>query len=146
MKQLIKSAPEYVVAVKGEVVIRPEGMINPNLPTGYIDVNAKELVILNKSKTPPFYISDNVDVDETIRLKYRYLDLRRPEMQRNIILRHKTIKAIRDFLDKHGFLEIETPILTKSTPEGARDYLVPSRVQPGKFLPCLNLLRFLNSY
>jgi len=128
-----KIRSEYVVAVKGEVVIRPEGMINPNLPTGYIDVNAKELVILNKSKTPPFYISDNVDVDETIRLKYRYLDLRRPEMQRNIILRHKTIKAIRDFLDKHGFLEIETPILTKSTPEGARDYLVPSRVQPGKF-------------
>ncbi|NLT96184.1 MAG: aspartate--tRNA ligase [Clostridia bacterium] len=124
---------EYVIAVKGEVVLRPEGMINPNLATGHIDLAAKELVVLNKSKTPPFYISDDVDVDEMLRLKYRYLDLRRPVMQKNIILRHKTIKAIRDFLDQHGFLEIETPILTKSTPEGARDYLVPSRVNPGKF-------------
>jgi len=124
---------EYVIAVKGEVVLRPEGMINPNLATGHIDLAAKELVVLNKSKTPPFYISDDVDVDEVLRLKYRYLDLRRPVMQKNIILRHKTIKAIRDFLDQHGFLEIETPILTKSTPEGARDYLVPSRVNPGKF-------------
>ena len=91
------------------------------------------MVILNKAKTPPFYISNEVEVDETIRLKYRYLDLRRPEMQQNIILRHKTIKAIRDYLDQHDFLEIETPILTKSTPEGARDYLVPSRVNPGSF-------------
>lgn len=124
---------EYVIAVKGEVVLRPEGMINPNLATGHIDLAAKELVVLNKSKTPPFYISDDVDVDEMLRLKYRYLDLRRPVMQKNIILRHKTIKTIRDFLDQHGFLEIETPILTKSTPEGARDYLVPSRVNPGKF-------------
>lgn len=128
-----KIRSEYVIAVKGEVVLRPEGMVNPNIATGYIDIMAKELVILNKAKTPPFYIADDIDVDEMIRLKYRYLDLRRPEMQKNIILRHKTIKAIRDFLDKHDFLEIETPILTKSTPEGARDYLVPSRVNPGKF-------------
>jgi len=124
---------EFVIAVRGEVVLRPEGMINEKLATGYIDVKAKELVILNKAKTPPFYISNDLDVDEMIRLKYRYLDLRRPEMQKNIILRHKTIKAIRDFLDNNDFLEIETPILTKSTPEGARDYLVPSRVHEGKF-------------
>jgi len=128
-----KIRSEYVIAVKGEVVLRPDGMINPNIATGYIDIMAKELVILNKAKTPPFYIADDLDVDEMIRLKYRYLDLRRPEMQRNIMLRHKTIKAIRDFLDKNDFLEIETPILTKSSPEGARDYLVPSRVHEGKF-------------
>lgn len=128
-----KIRSEYVIAVKGEVVLRPEGMINPNIATGHIDIMAKDLVILNKAKTPPFYIADELDVDETIRLKYRYLDLRRPEMQKNIILRHKTVKAIRDFLDKKDFLEIETPILTKSTPEGARDYLVPSRVNDGKF-------------
>ncbi|MGI6225125.1 MAG: aspartate--tRNA ligase [Peptococcales bacterium] len=128
-----KIRSEYVIAVKGEVVLRPEGMINPNIATGHIDIMAKELVILNKAKTPPFYLADNVDVDETLRLKYRYLDLRRPEMQKNLILRHKTIKAIRDFLDNRDFLEIETPILTRSTPEGARDYLVPSRVNEGKF-------------
>lgn len=124
---------EYVIAVKGTVVARPEGMINPNLATGDIDVVAKEMVILNKAKTPPFYIMDNVDVDENLRLKYRYLDLRRPEMLNNIKLRHKVIKAMRDFLDEKDFLEIETPILMKSTPEGARDYLVPSRVNDGKF-------------
>ncbi|KJS83900.1 MAG: aspartyl-tRNA synthetase [Peptococcaceae bacterium BICA1-8] len=124
---------EFVIAVKGEVILRPEGMINPNIASGYIELIAKELVILNKAKTPPFYIADEVEVDELIRLKYRYLDLRRPEMQKNIILRHKTVKTIRDFLDKYDFLEIETPILTKSTPEGARDYLVPSRIHEGKF-------------
>lgn len=124
---------EYVIAVKGSVVVRPEGMINPNLATGDIDVSASEMVILNKAKTPPFYITDGVDVDENLRLKYRYLDLRRPEMQRNLMLRHQVIKSIRDFLDEHDFLEIETPILMKSTPEGARDYLVPSRVNEGKF-------------
>jgi len=128
-----KIRSEFVIAVKGEVILRPEGMINPNIASGYIEIIAKELVILNKAKTPPFYIADELDVDEIIRLKYRYLDLRRPEMQKNIILRHKTVKAIRDFLDKYDFLEIETPILTKSTPEGARDYLVPSRIQEGKF-------------
>ncbi|SMB95667.1 aspartyl-tRNA synthetase [Desulfonispora thiosulfatigenes DSM 11270] len=124
---------EYVIAIKGKVVLRPEGTINENLATGYVDVMASELEILNTSKTPPFAINDNVEVDEMIRLKYRYLDLRRPEMQNTLVLRHKMIKAIRDFLDRKEFLEIETPILTKSTPEGARDYLVPSRVNPGDF-------------
>jgi len=124
---------EYVIAVKGKVSARPEGTINPNLATGEVEVYASELRILNKAKTPPFYISDDADVDETIRLKYRYLDLRRAEMQKTLILRHKTAKAMRDFLDKHNFLEIETPMLTKSSPEGARDYLVPSRVNPGEF-------------
>ncbi|MFZ5943332.1 MAG: aspartate--tRNA ligase [Bacillota bacterium] len=128
-----KIRSEYVITVKGNVVLRPEGMVNKNIATGYIDLMADELVILNKAKTPPFYIADEVEVDEMIRLKYRYLDLRRPHMQKNIILRHKTIKAIRDFLDNRDFLEIETPILTKSSPEGARDYLVPSRIQEGKF-------------
>ncbi|GAB4260299.1 aspartate--tRNA ligase [Thermincola ferriacetica] len=129
--EIIRS--EYVLAVRGQVVARPEGTVNENLPTGEIDVNCLEVRILNKAKTPPFYIEEDVDVDENLRLKYRYLDLRRPDMQRNMILRHKTTMAIREFLDKAGFLEIETPMLTKSTPEGARDYLVPSRVNPGKF-------------
>lgn len=124
---------EYVLAVKGKVTARPSGTINHNLTTGEIEIYATDLKILNKAKTPPFYISDDVEVDETIRLKYRYLDLRRTEMQKSLILRHKTTKAIRDFLDKHNFLEIETPMLTKSSPEGARDYLVPSRVNPGEF-------------
>lgn len=124
---------EYVIAVRGEIVLRPEGTINEDLVSGYIEIMAEELVVLNKSKTPPFYINDDVEVDEMIRLKYRYLDLRRPEMQNNLILRHKVVKSIRDFLDQNDFLEIETPILTKSTPEGARDYLVPSRVNPGQF-------------
>ena len=124
---------EYVIAVKGTVVLRPEGTINENLATGYVDVMATELEILNPSKTPPFALKDEVEVDEMIRLKYRYLDLRRPEMQKTLVLRHKIIKSIRDFLDRKEYLEIETPILTKSTPEGARDYLVPSRVNPGEF-------------
>lgn len=124
---------EFVLAIKGEVVLRPEGMINENLASGEIDVVAKEMVILNKAKTPPFYITDDVDVDENIRLKYRYLDLRRPAMKENMVLRHKVIKAMRDYMDQHNFLEIETPILMKSTPEGARDYLVPSRVHEGAF-------------
>ncbi len=124
---------EYVLAVRGKVVPRPEGTVNEKLPTGEIDVECSEVRILNKAKTPPFYIEEDVDVDENLRLKYRYLDLRRPDMQSNIILRHKTAVAIRRFLDEAGFLEIETPMLTKSTPEGARDYLVPSRVNPGKF-------------
>lgn len=124
---------EYVIAIVGKVEARPEGTVNSNLPTGEVDVYATKVIILNKAKTPPFYIQDNVDVDENLRLKYRYLDLRRPEMQQALILRHKVVKSIRDYLDNRGFLEIETPMLTKSTPEGARDYLVPSRVNPGKF-------------
>lgn len=124
---------EYVLAVRGVVAPRPEGTINSNLVTGEIEVYASQLEILNAAKNPPFYIIDNVDVDENVRLKYRYLDLRRPEMQQTLMLRHKVNKIMRDFLDTEGFVEIETPMLTKSTPEGARDYLVPSRVHPGEF-------------
>jgi len=124
---------EYVLQVSGTIRARPEGLINPDIPTGEIEVVAHEVRILNTAKTPPFYIYDDSPVDELLRLKYRYLDLRRQRMQRNIILRHRVIKYIRDFLDAQGFIEIETPILFKTTPEGARDYLVPSRVHPGKF-------------
>ena len=124
---------EYVLCVRGKITKRDEEAINPNLPTGAYEMYCEELRVLNSAKTPPFYIQDNIDVDENIRLKYRYLDLRRPEMQRNLILRHKVTKAMRDFFDSRDFLEIETPMLTKSTPEGARDYLVPSRVNAGTF-------------
>ncbi|HET6454155.1 MAG TPA: amino acid--tRNA ligase-related protein, partial [Armatimonadota bacterium] len=124
---------EYVLSVQGKVRQRPEGTENPKLATGDIEIAAEQITILNASKTPPFPISDEVDVDELIRLKYRYLDLRRPVMQEKLVLRHNVIKIIRDFLDGRGFLEIETPILIKSTPEGARDYLVPSRLYPGHF-------------
>lgn len=124
---------EYVIKVHGIVRLRSEETINPNLATGEVEVVAKELEVLNSAKTPPFYIQDGIDVDENLRLKYRYLDLRRPEMQRNLMLRHKVTKLMRDYMDNHDFCEIETPMLTKSTPEGARDYLVPSRVNPGKF-------------
>ena len=124
---------EYVIKVSGKVSLRDEATVNANIATGAIEVMAEEIEVLNAAKTPPFYIQDNIDTDENLRLKYRYLDLRRPEMQRNIILRHKVTKLMRDYLDTRNFLEIETPMLTKSTPEGARDYLVPSRVNPGKF-------------
>jgi aspartyl-tRNA synthetase len=124
---------EYVLQVKGRVRARPDDMVNPNLDTGEIELVAQEVTILNTAKTPPFYIYDDKPVDELVRMQYRYLDLRRARMQRNIILRHRVIKHIRDFLDARGFVEIETPILFKSTPEGARDYLVPSRVHPGEF-------------
>ena len=124
---------EWVVQVKGTVRVRPPGSENPAMETGMIEVSADEATVLNPSLTPPFYISDDVEVDESLRLRYRYLDLRRPAMLRNLVLRHKVVKYIRDFLSDRDFLEIETPILIKSTPEGARDYLVPSRMQPGNF-------------
>lgn len=125
---------EYVLQVSGAVRVRPEGTANPELATGDIDIVADEIVILNRSKTPPFYINKDEGVlDEALRMRHRYLDLRRETMQQNIILRHRTIKFIRDFLDGEDFLEVETPILFKTTPEGARDFLVPSRLQPGLF-------------
>ncbi|TWH60616.1 aspartyl-tRNA synthetase [Desulfitobacterium sp. LBE] len=124
---------EYVVAIKGKVRPRPEGATNPNLETGEIEVVAESLTILNGAKTPPFYIQDDVDVDEMVRLKYRYLDLRRPEMQQVFKIRHQITQVMRNFFDSQGFYEIETPMLIKSSPEGARDYLVPSRVHPGEF-------------
>jgi len=124
---------EYVIQVTGDVSRRPPGTENPKLPTGEIEIVAKEAEILNTAKTPPFYINEDVDVEDNIRLKYRYLYLRRERLKNNLLLRHKVIKFIRNFLDSKGFVEIETPILIKSTPEGARDYLVPSRIHPGKF-------------
>ena len=125
--------PEWVLRVTGEVFRRPTESENPNLPTGAIEVMAQEAEVLNPSPTPPFSISEESEVDESLRLRYRYLDLRRPRIQENLVLRHRVVKFIRDFLDERGFLEIETPILIKSTPEGARDYLVPSRLQKGSF-------------
>ncbi|MFW5649391.1 MAG: aspartate--tRNA ligase [Candidatus Alkaliphilus sp. MAG34] len=122
---------EYVITVKGKVYKRES--INPNMPTGEIEVFAEEMEILSQSETPPIYIKDDDDVSENLRLKYRYLDLRKPAMQSNLILRHKTAQVVRNFLSNEGFLEVETPMLTKTTPEGARDYLVPSRINPGKF-------------
>ena len=124
---------EYVIAVKGKVLRRTPENVNKNMPTGEIEVFVTELRVLNSSETPPFYIEENIDTNDALRLKYRYLDLRRPDMQKNMMLRHKVTKIARDYFDANGFLEIETPMLTKSTPEGARDYLVPSRVQQGKF-------------
>ncbi len=124
---------EYVLAVRGRVDPRPEGMVNPNLHTGEIEILVSELKILNSAQTPPFLIEDKIDVSESIRLKYRHLDLRRPQMQRNLILRHKAGVSVRNYLNNKAFLDLETPFLTRSTPEGARDYLVPSRVNPGQF-------------
>jgi len=124
---------EYVVRVKGKISPRPKGTENPKLATGEVELIVEEAELLNRAKTPPFYINEEMEVDESLRLKYRYLDLRRERMQRNLILRHRVVKFMRDFLDAQGFLEIETPIMIKSTPEGARDYLVPSRIYPGKF-------------
>ena len=124
---------EFVVSIQGQVIARPEGMINPNLATGTIEIVAGALEILNGAKTPPYYLVDQVEVDETVRLKHRYLDLRRPEMQTVFKTRHQVTQIMRNFFDKQGFYEIETPMLIKSSPEGARDYLVPSRVHPGEF-------------
>jgi aspartyl-tRNA synthetase len=124
---------EWVVQITGLVHPRPEGMANPNLPTGGIEVIAKQVQVLNPSKPTPIIVSRDKDENEDLRLKYRYLDLRRERMTRNMILRHRVVKYIRDYMDQNGFLEIETPILFKATPEGARDYLVPSRIHPGLF-------------
>lgn len=129
--------PEWVIEIIGEVKKRPPGMVNDKMPTGQIEIEAGELKILNQAETPPFEINDDSassgKINEEIRLKYRYLDLRRPKMKRNLLVRHKVIRAIRNFMDQKGFLEIETPILTKSTPEGARDFLTPTIVHPGEF-------------
>ena len=127
-----KLRSEYVVAITGEVALRAGG-INKNLATGDIEIIAKDIRILSEAETPPFPIEENSKTKEEVRLKYRTLDLRRPDLQRNLILRSKVVSIIRNFLAEEGFLEIETPILNKSTPEGARDYLVPSRVHPGSF-------------
>jgi aspartyl-tRNA synthetase len=124
---------EFVVQIRGLVRRRPSGMENPNLATGEVEVECREVIILNASLTPPFNINEESPVDENVRLKYRYLDLRRERLQKNLVLRHKIIKFMRDYLDPLGFIEVETPILFKTTPEGARDYLVPSRVHPGCF-------------
>ncbi|MEN0649926.1 aspartate--tRNA ligase [Caldifermentibacillus hisashii] len=124
---------EYVLDVQGKVVLREKGTENPKLKTGKIEIHCEKVSVLNESKTPPFMIDNNAEITEEMRLKYRYLDLRRPVMYETLKLRHKTVRAIRDFLDSEAFIEVETPILTKSTPEGARDYLVPSRVHPGEF-------------
>ncbi|MED3842304.1 aspartate--tRNA ligase [Geobacillus stearothermophilus] len=124
---------EYVLSVEGTIVARAPETVNPNIATGRIEIQAERIEIINEAKTPPFSISDDTDAAEDVRLKYRYLDLRRPVMFQTLALRHKITKTVRDFLDSERFLEIETPMLTKSTPEGARDYLVPSRVHPGEF-------------
>lgn len=124
---------EYVVGIQGRVSRRPEDTENLNLKTGKIEIYVETMEIMNPAKTPPFYIEDGIEVDENLRLKHRYLDLRRGEMRENLMLRHRVVKTMRDFLDAKGFVEIETPILTKSSPEGARDYLVPSRIHQGEF-------------
>jgi len=132
-KEAHRIRSEFVLAVKGKVRPRPEGMVNPDLKTGGIEVMVDELEIFNESKTPPFVLDADVDISENLRLKYRYLDLRRPKIQQKLILRSKVAAETRDYLQKEGFIEIETPFLTKSTPEGARDYLVPSRINHGMF-------------
>ena len=124
---------EYVIAVRGTIAARPAETLNPTLATGEIEVIAQQLRILNEAQTPPFVIDDDITATESTRLKYRYLDLRRPSVIGNLVFRHRITVAIREYLDQVGFVEVETPVLTRSTPEGARDYLVPSRVNPGSF-------------
>lgn len=133
MNEAIHLRAEYVISVEGEINERPEGMANKDLATGEIEVIVKKMTILNESKTPPFEIEEETNAEEELRLKYRYLDLRRPPLQERIRIRHLATKAVRDYLDSQGFYEIETPLLIRSTPEGARDFIVPSRVNPGKF-------------
>lgn len=132
-KTALKLGIEYTISVTGIVRERPEDAVNPKMPTGEVEVLATEVEILSESDTPPIYINIDDDSSEELKLKYRYLNLRKPKMQRNIIFRHKVVQAVRNYLNKNNFLEIETPVLTKSTPEGARDFLVPSRLRPGKF-------------
>jgi aspartyl-tRNA synthetase len=124
---------EFVIGAKGAIRDRMDGAINPNLPTGEIEIAVAELAILNVAETPPFLIEDDANVDEEVRMRYRYLDLRRPKIAKIMQLRHRVTQTVREYMDAHGFLDVETPVLTKSTPEGARDYLVPSRVSPGQF-------------
>jgi len=124
---------EYVIAVRGQVVLRPEDMVNPKIPTGEIEVEVREVDVLSRADTPPFEVADECEANEDVRLRYRYIDLRRRPMQRALRMRHQIVRAIREYFDSHGFVDIETPFLTKSTPEGARDYLVPSRIYPGSF-------------
>ena len=133
MKAAEELRSEYVIAVKGIVQKRPKGTENPDMSTGEIELGVEELEIMNPSLTPPFELDNAANISEEVRLKYRYIDLRRPDVQKRLILRHRIIKSMRDFLDKDGFIEVETPVLTKSTPEGARDFLVPSRLSHGKF-------------
>ena len=132
-KRAQELSAEFVIAVEGVVEKRSDDTVNPDIATGEVEVAVAKIWILNESRTPPFPVEDNVDVKEEVRLKYRYVDLRRPKVQKNIIMRSKVTLAIRQALYAQGFLEIETPFMTRSTPEGARDYLVPSRVQPGSF-------------
>ncbi|HBN95980.1 MAG TPA: aspartate--tRNA ligase, partial [Firmicutes bacterium] len=124
---------EFVISVQGTVVERPEGQVNVIMETGEVELHVSSLTVLSEAKTPPFHIHQASDVDESLRLKYRYLHLRSKELQDTIALRHRTVAAVRSYLDKEGFLDIETPLLIRSTPEGARDYIVPSRVHPGEF-------------
>ncbi|MEX2355501.1 MAG: aspartate--tRNA ligase, partial [Thermaerobacterales bacterium] len=133
MEQAKRLRNEFVVGARGTVRARDASLINPKLPTGEVEVALTGLTVHNPSRTPPFAIEDDIDTEESLRLRYRYLDLRRPEMHRAMVLRHRAIKSVRDFFYSHDFVEVETPVLTRSTPEGARDYLVPSRIQPGHF-------------
>jgi len=132
-QEAFKVRSEFVLVVKGEVVKRSESAINKKMPTGYIEIDVESLEILSKAETTPIYIEDDLNASEQLRLKYRYLDLRRPVMQNFLFTRHRIAKVVRDYMDQNGFIEVETPILIKTSPEGARDYLVPSRVQPGNF-------------
>ena len=137
-RELLEAAdalrPEWVVAMEGEIVKRPAGMINSNIATGEVELKVARLDVLNKAQTPPFALDGiGTEINEELRMQYRYLDLRRPRLQNNFKLRHQIVQFIRNWLSEKGFVEVETPILTKSTPEGARDYVVPSRLQPGKF-------------
>lgn len=125
--------PEWVISIEGKVNQRPGRMTNPKIPTGEVEVSVEKLKVLNKAKVPPFEINQEKSINEELRLKYRYLDLRQQKVKNNLVIRHKVIKLIRNFMDRYGFIEVETPILTKSTPEGARDFLVPSRLHPGQF-------------